>query len=287
MGVACIFWIAYYLAGKFAGEVSVIADLVLFSPKTPAAEAARAGFRFGDKGTHTSRTMMLAELAAVFAVTAPNASRGRYADAIVGENCLGKTTTATRRLTNQRLGELYGLDPTIPLFRVLRRVWDLDPSGGPLAALLCAVARDPLLAATASAVLPLSPGEEFQRDTMRTALRDTVGPRLNDAILDKVVRNAASSWTQSGHLDGRTFKRRRLVRAIPATLAYALYLAHAAGYRGSELLSSGWCRLLDCDAASAQTLALEAKRLGLIDLRIADDVVTIDPTRLDPVVAGA
>ena len=259
----------------------MVVEGVRISPKNPDKQASRAGFRFGDKGTHTSRTMMLTELTAVFAVTGPNASRTRYSDAIVAENCLGKTTSATRRLTNQRLGELYGLDPAIPLFRVLRRVWDLDPPGRPLAALLCAVARDPLLAVTASAVLLLSPGEEFQRDNMRTALRDAVGPRLNDAILDKVVRNAASSWTQSGHLDGRTFKRRRPVRATPATLAYALYLAHAVGFRGAELLSSGWCRLLDCDAASAQTLALEAKRLGLIDLRISADVVAIDPARLD------
>ena len=122
---------------------------------------------------------------------------------------------------------------------------------------------------------------------MRTALRDAVGPRLNDAILDKVVRNAASSWTQSGHLDGRTFKRRRLVRATPATLAYALYLGHAAGYRGSELFSSGWCRLLDCDGTAAQALALDAKRLGLVDLRMSADVVTIDPARLDPAAMGA
>ncbi len=265
----------------------MISEIVRLSPNRATDEAARAGFRFGDKGTHTSRTMMLAELTAALAVTAPDASRARYADAIVLENCAGKTTSATRRLTNQRLGELYGLDSAIPLFRILRRVWDLDLPGRPLAALLCAVARDPLLAATASAILTLSPGEEFQRDTMRTALRDAVGPRLNDSILDKVVRNAASSWTQSGHLEGRTFKRRRLVRAMPATLAYALYLAHAAGYRGAELLSSGWCRLLDCDPASAQTLALEGKRLGLIDLRISAEVVTIDPTRLDPGFTGA
>lgn len=274
------------MAGKFAGEDVVTTDSVQFRPSRPVDDAARIGFRFGAKGTHTSRTMMLAELTAVFAVTAPDAPRTRYADAIVMENCLGKTTSATRRLTNQRLGELYGLDPTIPLFRVLRRVWDLDAPGRPLAALLCAIARDPLLAATASAVLPLPSGEEFQRNTMRTALREAVGVRLNDTILDKVVRNTASSWTQSGHLDGRTFKRRRLVRATPATLAYALYLGHAAGYCGSELFTSGWCRLLDCDGAEARELALDAKRLGLVDLRISADVVTIDPARLDPATMG-
>jgi hypothetical protein len=36
--------------------------------------------------------------------------------------------------------ELYGLGPTIPLFRVLRRLWDLDSGGRPLLALLAAIA---------------------------------------------------------------------------------------------------------------------------------------------------
>ena len=35
-----------------------------------------------------------------------------------------------------------------------------------------------------------------------------VGSRLNDAILDKVARNAGSSWSQSGHLQGRVRKIR-------------------------------------------------------------------------------
>src|SRR5882724_6806537 len=88
--------------------------------------AAKVGFRFGAKGTHTSRTMMLSELVAVLAATADGASRADYASAIIEGNCLGKATTATRRLTNQRLGELYGLDSQIPIFRVLRRLWSTD-----------------------------------------------------------------------------------------------------------------------------------------------------------------
>ena len=74
-----------------------------------------AGFRFGDKGTHTSRTMMLAELTDLLAAEPGAKSREEYAAAIIEDNVLGKQTTATRRLTNQRLGELYGLDGRVPL----------------------------------------------------------------------------------------------------------------------------------------------------------------------------
>src|ERR1039458_4741957 len=213
------------------------------------------GFRFGDKGTHTSRTMMLAELTAVLgAVPAGSSrpdyarpsggasSRQDYAEAVVEGNCLRKPTTSTRRLTLQRLTELYGLDPEIAIFRVLRRLWATDAASRPLLALLAAVARDPLLMATAQAILPLAAGIEMPRKSMAEQLRSAVGERLSDATLDKVIRNAASSWSQAGHLSGRTFKIRRRVSATPAAVAFALYLGTALGFRGDELLTSG-CKM--------------------------------------------
>ncbi len=250
----------------------------------PAAGSAAAdvGFRFGAKGTHTSRTMMLEELRQVFDATAPEARRTDYAAAIIDGNCLSKPTGSTRRLTNQRLGELYGLDPAIPLFRLLRRLWSLKVDGRPLLALLAAIARDPLLAATCRAIIFLPANAEFQRDAMASALRAVVGNRLNDSTLEKVCRNAASTWAQAGHLEGRTFKKRRIVVATPVAAAFGIYLAHAAGFRGAEIFSCAWLRVLDCDPTHARHLALEAKRLGLIDLRMAGDVVELNLSRLDP-----
>lgn len=244
--------------------------------------AGNAGFRLGDKGTHTSRTIMLGELTAVLAAEGPDAVRSDYARAIIEANCLAKPTASTRRLTNQRLGELYALDPSVPIFRILRRLWDVDQIGRPLLALLAALARDPLLMATAPSVVPLREGAEFVRGPMKMALEAAVGARLNGAILDKVVRNAASSWRQSGHLEGRTFKKRRLVRATPATVAFALYLGYMAGFRGREVLASGWVSVLDASPAAAQELAIAAKRQGLIDLRTAGEVLELGLERLDP-----
>jgi hypothetical protein len=253
---------------------------------TPSAGAVKTGFRFGNKGTHTSRTMMLAELNAVFDVAGTEAPRARYVEAIIDENCLGKPTTSTRRLTLQRLSELYGLDPKHPVFRVLRRLWTVDVPGRALLALLVALARDPLLLATAPAILSLPAGADLQRDAVRAALRGVVGERLNDQVLDKVVRNVASTWGQSGHLEGRTFKKRRLVRPTPATVALALYLGHAAGLRGEDLLTSAWIATLDCTPSRARELAIEAKGLGLIDLRMGGDVFELGFRRLDPQAGG-
>ena len=86
----------------------------------------RIGFRFGEKGTHTSRTIMLEELSSVFRACPPDAKKDAYAEPILDHNCLGKRTAATRKLSFQRLRELYGLDPDILLFRVLRGDWELD-----------------------------------------------------------------------------------------------------------------------------------------------------------------
>jgi hypothetical protein len=252
-----------------------------FQSALPAATL--AGFRTGDKGTHTSRTMMLAELSTILAAASPAASRADYASAIIDSNVLDKPTASSRRLTNQRIGELYALDSKVPLFGILRNLWFKDDAGRPLLALLVAIARDPLLAASAAPIITLRPDDELRKDPLREAIREVVHDRLNDAVLEKVVRNVSSSWAQSGHLLGRTFKRRVRVTPSPASIALALYIAWLAGYRGEELLDSPWTRVLDVTKTQTTELAIAAKRLGLIDVRIADRIVDISFRRLDPV----
>jgi hypothetical protein len=240
------------------------------------------GFRFGERGTHTSRTMMLDELRTTLTSVAPDAPKARYVEAIVEDNCLGKPTAATRVLSAQRLSELYALDPDVPLFRIMRALWQLDDRGQPLLALLVALARDPLLAATARSVISLRSGDEFARGAMRHALREAVGERLSDETLDKVARNAASSWSQAGLLTGRTFKFRQQVQPTFTTIPLALLLAYATGSRFQALLDSDWLKAIDCQPSQARTLAIEAKRHGLIDFRIVGEAIDIGFDRLDP-----
>ena len=249
-------------------------------PRAPA--AVRAGFRYGPKGTQASRTIMLRELGELLDVVPPNADRDDYAAAIVEENALGKRTYATRQSTRQRLNEMYGLDPGLALFRVLRHLWDLDRHGRPLLAMLCALARDPLLRATAPPVLALAPGEELIRTRFAAVIRAAVGTRLNDAVLDKVARNAASSWAQSGHLQGRVRKLRQRVVPTPGAAAMALWLGQQEGRAGLSLLDSDWAAVLDARGRALLPFVLDAKRFGLIRARAAGSVVEIDARRLDP-----
>jgi len=248
--------------------------------------AVRAGFRFGAKGTHSSRTMMFAELDELLAAVPHGNGRADYAAAIVEENVLGKETAASRLVSNQRLGELYALDPSVPLFRVLLRLWPLDEPGRPLLAMLCACARDPLLRASAEGVLPLPEGAEMARGNLLDAIRQNSESRLNDGVLAAVVRNVASSWTQSGHFTGRTRKIRRRVTPTPGTAALALWLGTTEGLAGRRLLDGRWTRVLDRSPAEILRLALTAKQLGLIHARAAGNVVEIDASRLDPALAA-
>lgn len=233
------------------------------------------GFRFGDKGSHTSRTFMFAELEQVLGSTRPDTRSDEYVVAIIDDNVAEKKTGATRRATAQRLRELYALDRSVPLFRVMRYLWDVDAGGRPLLALLCAMARDPLLRASAPLVLAMQPGEELARQELINSIREAAGHRLNEGVLDKVVRNVASTWTQSGHLQGRVRKLRRQVQPTPAVVVYALVMGNWLGLRGSRLFNTLWARSLDASFDQLVHLATDAKRLGLIDLKRADDVVEV------------
>lgn len=246
----------------------------------PNAAAEIAGFRFGDKGSHTSRTIMVDELKSLLSHCQPNATRKEYISAIHDENCLGKRTAATRKMTGQRLTELYALDPEVVLFHVMRRCWYADRDGQPVLALLLALARDPLLRCSASVILRMRPGEELARQQMTDALSREVGNRLNESSLDKVVRNTASSWTQSGHLKGRGRKVRQLVAPTPPATAYALWLGYQTGLRGSSLFGSIWTQVLDAQPGELDRLAMDARRLGFLDMSQSGGIIDISFTRM-------
>ena len=226
---------------------------------------------------------MLVELTELLAAVPAIANREEYTEAIIEDNILGKQTTSTRRLTNQRLGELYGLSRAVPLFRILRRLWDIDEPGRPLIALLCAVARDPLLRATSKAVLPMPIGSELLRSAVTSAIRESVGTRLNESILDKVARNAGSSWSQSGHLEGRVRKIRREVRPTPGSVAFAVWFGSLHGLAGEDLLRTPWARMLDQSPVELLDLTLRAKQLGLLKASSGGGVVEIDVTPLESI----
>ncbi len=113
------------------GDIRV-GDAVTESRKTKLPES--LGFREGISSVHTSRTMMLGELSLVLEHVGKNAKADEYLAAIVEQNVLGKPTQTTRKRSAQRLVELYSLDQTRAVFRLLRHFWTADASARPLLA---------------------------------------------------------------------------------------------------------------------------------------------------------
>jgi hypothetical protein len=233
------------------------------------------GFRSGDRGTHSARTMMLSELTALLAAAPLAATNTGYRQAVVEENVLGKKSAATRRLTAQRLSELYALSPDVPLFRTFRRLWPMAGAGRPLLALLLAAARDPLVRLMAPAVLRVRPGEPISKVQLDEALAVAIPNRFNDAIRNKIARNGASTFTQSGHISGRTRKIRSHPKVGRETLAYALFLGSICGVRGPALFTTFWAELLDWRSEDLLTLAGEASAAGLLTFKQAGPVVDV------------
>ena len=238
----------------------------------PTRIAALWGFRRGQRGTHTSRTIMLDELTRLFDAMPSDAGRSEYAEAVVDGNCLAKRTVATRKASWQRLAELYGMDSRLILFRALRHLWQADETGRPMLALLLALARDPLLRASAPAVLATPIGHEFARQAMKNDVALSVEDRLNHATLDAAIRNASSSWTQSGHLRGRSRKIRQRAQATPAATAYAMLIGSAVDFGGSAVCDTPWALVLDRGTHELMELVLKAKAHGFLEFKSAGGV---------------
>jgi hypothetical protein len=244
-----------------------------FPAASPALE--KFGLKFSNGGPHISRTMMLAELGTVLANVPGGSGAADYRSAILERNVLGKTTDSTRRESLRRLRELYALDEATAIFGLLRKLHTFDAASLSLLAVQVAWARDPLLRATTPPVTDASDGERVETASLARALEAAFPKQYSDLSRNQTARHAASSWTQSGHLFGRANKTRRRVNPTSFSVAMALFIGDVAGYRGAEVFSNPWCRLLDLNPDRARALGLETHRAGLINLRAIGEVVEL------------
>lgn len=235
----------------------------------------RFGLKFTGGGTHISRTIMLAELEAVLAAVPPGSPASEYRDAILQRNVLGKTTDSTRQKSLRHLRELYALDEEVPIFKLLRALHALDAASLPLLAMQIAWSRDHLLRSTTPAVLDVPEGDRVETKTLAQAALGAFPDQYSELNINKIGRNTASSWTQSGHLAGRANKIRQRVKPTAVAVTLALFLGNAAGYHGAAVFSNPWCRLLDLNPERAKSMGFEAHRAGLINLRAMGEVVEL------------
>ncbi|NML45920.1 hypothetical protein HHL11_19380 [Ramlibacter sp. G-1-2-2] len=208
--------------------------------------------------------MMVDDLTVLLAEVHPDSARAAYAEAVVERNVLGKPTRKARELALRHLSTLYGLDPRVPLFRALRRLWALGEAGQPFLALLVALARDPLLRGTQDFILAKDPGAPVLRTDLETELAKAQPERFSAASLKSFAQNVNGTWTSAGFLQGRIRKVRSSPVLTPAVVALCLFLAHLEGLSGQRLFSSSWAKLLPGSSVEWEALATTASHQGVL-----------------------
>ena len=140
---------------------------------------------------------------------------------------------------------------------------------------MCPGTRSRILRCTADLIIETPEGGTLTAKSFEEIIEDKYPGRLNPKTLASAGRNVASSWTQSGHLQGKKEKTRRMVSAEPVVVAYALLLAYLTGACGDALFVSDWLKILDTPIHTARTFAQQAAQQGWLEYRHSGQVTDI------------
>ncbi len=222
-----------------------------------------------------ARSMMISELSALLQ-THHSAGLADFRRLIEEENLLGKPTFTSRQKSFRHLVELYGLDASRALFRVLVQFAVINPDTVPLLALVCVYCRDPQLRASFSLIEQAAPGASIPRRLMEEHLETFFPDRFSPAMKQSLARNVNTTWTVTGHLQGRATKTRTIPTPSFLATTYALFAGYLAGLRGDFLLQSVFSRLVAVSPPQAIEHLKEASKQGFLRLRHAGGVTEID-----------
>jgi hypothetical protein len=238
------------------------------------------GFSNNRFGGHSSRSMMLNEMRLLVSSLPLTVSIPDFAKAIVDENILEKPTLSSRKKSLSHLIELYGLDQSKALFRVF---WDFAHADGdslPQLCVVCAYARDPQLRYSFELVRNLRQGEVLSRMDMEQHLENGFPNRFSPAMKKSMAQNVNTSWTFSGHLEGKVKKIRQLTEPRPVSAAYAMFVGYVTGLRGTLLLDSVYASLVSSSRSQLQAALSLASAKGLLSLKQAAGIVEFDFSNL-------
>src|SRR5208283_666538 len=181
---------------------------------------AALGFNIGCNGAHTARTLMLDEISTLLSQLPRAEDRNTFLEAILVKNILSKSTSSSRKRTFEHLVSLYVLDSRVPLFRLLRHFWRLDPSGRRLTVLVSARARDPLLQLGSDFLLRIPIGDVYDPAAFEDFIERTFPDRFSDKTRRSLAQNIASTFTQTGFFAGKFKKVRRQPKQSVGQLPY-------------------------------------------------------------------
>ena len=226
------------------------------------------------------RSMMFLEMRILIRSMPLKITKDDFTKAIVDENILEKPTLSSRKESIIRLTQLYGLDPSKALFRVLWELGHADLDSLPQLCLVCAYARDPQLRHSFELIRTLRPGELLVRADMEQHLENGFPGRFSRNTKASMARNVNTTWTFSGHLAGKTKKTRQLPEPRPISAAYAMFVGYLTGLRGERLLDSTFASLVASNRSQLLAALSLASAKGLLSLKQAAAIVEFDFSNL-------
>ena len=227
-----------------------------------------------------ARFMMLSELRLLLASTPMDAQREAYRSAIVNDNVLGKPTFSSRSKSDRHLRELYGLAPSLALFRILRQFAIEDESSLPLIALTCVFCRDQQLRASFPLIERLQLGEVLPRVLLEEHLESIFPERFSPTMKSTLAQHCNTTWTVAGHLTGRAAKRKAIPMPKVMASTYAMFAGYLLGMRGEMLVNSVFARLVGASPSLIITHLETASRNAWLRFRHAGGIMEIDFTGL-------
>ena len=238
------------------------------------------GFSTATTGGHMARSMMLPEVTQLFRALPLDTTKELYKSAIIDDNVLGKPTFASREKSYRHLVQLYGLESSLALFRILRKLASDEPASLPLMAATCSFCRDAQLRASFALIEKRNRGEVLTREQMDEHLEKSFPGRFSPAMKKSLAQNVNTTWTEAGHLSGRSKKVRAIPEARVAASVYAITAGYLLNLRGQALLTSVFSRLVAPDASFVSSHLMMATGRGWVRFRQAGGVVEIDCTPL-------
>jgi len=238
------------------------------------------GFSKASLGAHAARSMMFLEMRALVRTMPLTVTKHDFTEAIVQENVLEKPTLSSRKKSLRHLMELYGMEPSKALFRVLWDFGHADLDSLHQLCLVCAYARDPQLRHSFELIRTLRLGEVLVSADMEQHLENGFPGRFSKATKASMARNVNTTWTFGGHLTGKAKKTRRLPEPRPISAAYAMFVGYLSGLRGERLLDSAFAPLVASNRSQLQASLSLASAKGLLSLKQAAGIVEFDFSNL-------
>lgn len=233
------------------------------------------GFVIDGLGAHSGRTIMLKDLKLLFSSCSANSQLDDYKYAIINDNILLKKSGSSRKEAFIRLKRLYGLETNLLLFRVFRHLWDKDTSSQPLLTILYAITRDPILRSSVEIILNSNISQVLFAKDFEAVVDNRFPNQFTKISLSSIGRNISSSWSQSGHLKGRSIKTRVQVTSRSIPVMYALFLGYLCGLRGENLFNTDWVKLLDTPRYELFLKAQTASQQGWLEFRQSGSITDI------------